>query len=180
MKLQSHSSTAEKVRNRSSLSRGHLMIRLSACEAVSSADVLPKEQIIKYESTLVHFLNTSDKKCQEAPNTFLEQPPLISSTIASLFYSFRLKKQKQWHFPHPQPHHRLCVKPTIQEFWGHSTSVSQNYQHNQLKLIFALWGKGQVDRPHGQVIYDRYKPLDLHQSSLTRRLKCATLSYLQD
>lgn len=70
------------------------MIRLSACEAVSSADVLPKEQIIKYESTLVHFLNTSDKKCQEAPSTFLEQPPLISSMIASLFYSFRLKKKK--------------------------------------------------------------------------------------
>lgn len=127
---------------------------------MSSADVLPKEQLIKYESTLVHFLTTSDKKYQEAPSTFLEQPPLISSMITSPFYYFRWKK-KWWRFLPPVTDYVLNLQ--YSSFWAFH--LSQNCQHNWLKLIAAVVGGEPVDGPHGQVIYDRYKPFDLHKSS---------------
>ena len=63
---------------------------VSACEAVLIVDCY--QQLTGYESTLVHFLNTNVKKCQEPLSTFLEQPSLISDMITLPFTVLGEKK----------------------------------------------------------------------------------------
>lgn len=124
MRIQTNPSTAEYVKSKSSLRRPpHNWV--SACKATSTADVLPVEQPVRYESTLAHFLNTSDKNCQETPSTFLEQPSLISNKITLPFYSFT---KKQWAiFPPQITNYLLNLK--YNSFCAF-TSTSQHYQPN--------------------------------------------------
>lgn len=94
---------------------------ISACKAVSTADVLPMEHLVKYESTLVHFLNASDKNHEKAPSTFLEQPSLISNMITLSFHYFT--KNNGPYLPPQITYYLLNLQTFV-----HSTS--QNYQHN--------------------------------------------------